>query len=159
MVTWSHLKLLQKAAAFYTVGWFGPLCTPCFSFFGLLLPAKLSYCYLGADCQETRTLIFRSGFMSDLLIVYNTAEDRGLPMLFFSQYLSQLNAGSPIHTLSLLSKARELFESQRWEMKLHTILGMKHHMKTLNHPVWSRHNRDMHTSKRTSGAAMNRNTL
>lgn len=77
--------------------------------------------------------------MSALLIVYSTdhsAEERSLPILFFSQYLSQVNAGNPNHILSLLSKARELYESLRWEMKLHTIVSMKHHMKTLNHPVW-----------------------
>lgn len=56
-------------------------------------------------------------------------------MLIFSQYLSQVNAGSPSQTLRLLSKVRELYGSQRQEMKLHTILSIKHRMKTLNHPV------------------------
>lgn len=42
-VTGSCLKILQKAAAFYTVSWFQPLWTTCFSSSGLLLPSKLSY--------------------------------------------------------------------------------------------------------------------
>lgn len=66
-VTQLCLKILRKATAFYIVSWFGPLWA-CFSFLGLSLPSKLSY--IGADSQETCTLLYQSGFMSSDSLQY-----------------------------------------------------------------------------------------